>query len=153
MAELPAEQVAQFMIAFSHEHGDPISNLKLQKLLYYAQAWFLALKDRPLFDERIEAWAHGPVVPPVYGQFKKWTWQPIDNDARVPELAAPIREHLEEVMDVYGDMSANQLEKLTHSEDPWRIARGNLPADAASNAVIPLDAMKTFYRARANGGN
>ena len=62
MAEVSARQVAQFMISFSHEHGDPISNLKLQKLLYYAQAWFLALQDKPLFDERIEAWAHGPVA-------------------------------------------------------------------------------------------
>ena len=54
-----ANQVAQNIIGFSHEHGDPISNLKLQKLLYYAQAWYLALYDVPLFDDPIEAWVHG----------------------------------------------------------------------------------------------
>lgn len=67
MAELAAKRVADYIIAFAHEHGDPVSNLKLQKLLYYAQAWHLALHDNPLFDERIEASVHGPAVPPVYG--------------------------------------------------------------------------------------
>lgn len=89
MAENTARQVADYVIAFLAEHGDPTTNLKLQKLLYYSQAWYLALYDLPLFDDRIEAWVHGPVVPPVYGAFKGKEWQPIVPMAmpKLPEKA------------------------------------------------------------------
>ena len=143
-----AHTVADFVIAFSHEHGDPVSNLKLQKLLYYTQAWFLALYDRPLFDERIEAWVHGPAVPPVYGNFKEWTWQPITREVNYPDLPnEQIASHLSEVMDVYGELTAYQPEKLTHSEDPWKNARKGLPPDALSHEIISHDDMKRYYRA------
>jgi uncharacterized phage-associated protein len=102
-------EVADYLIAFSHEHGDPVSNLKLQKLLYYAQAWQLALYDEPLFNDRIEAWVHGPVVPSVYRQYKEWAWMPIQHDPQPPALDSGVQAHLDEVMDVYGSMSAYQL--------------------------------------------
>jgi uncharacterized phage-associated protein len=148
MAGTTARLVADFVISFAQEHGDPVSNLKLQKLLYYAQAWHLAIFDRPLFDERIEAWVHGPAVPPVYGDFKQWTWQPIGIEIAAPDLGHEISDHLNEIMDVYGELSAYQLEKLTHSEDPWRNARGGIPPDGPSNAIIPHEEMKQYYRAR-----
>lgn len=151
MAETSARSVADFFIRFAHDHGDQISNLKLQKLLYYAQAWFLALHRRPLFDERIEAWVHGPVVPPVYGEFKVWGWQPIGINPDPPILNTDVRFHLEEVADVYAPLSAFELEKLTHSEAPWIDARGPVPEDEASNAVISLASMERFYRARIDG--
>jgi len=148
-------RAAEFLIAFSHECGDPLSNLKLQKLLYYSQAWFLALYDKPLFDERIEAWVHGPAVPPVYGEFKKWTWQPIECEIDLPALEKAlekhVQDHLTEVMDVYGVMSAYQLEKLTHSEDPWKKARNGIPLDEPSTAIITHEDMKQYYRSRLNG--
>jgi uncharacterized phage-associated protein len=153
MAETTAREVADYMIAFSHDHGDPVSNLKLQKLLYYAQAWFLALHDKPLFGERLEAWVHGPVVPPVYGDFKAYSWQPIQVST-TPEVGDLLRAHLDEVMDVYGGMSAYDLEKLTHSEEPWLKARRGIEMDQPSNAVISHDDMRTFYhRISTDGGN
>jgi uncharacterized phage-associated protein len=148
MAMATAREIADFLIHFSHEYGDPISNLKLQKLLYYAQAWYLALNDHPLFDERIEAWVHGPTVPPVYGVFKQWGWQPIGVEVVRPEFREEIVQHLNDVMDAYGGLSAYQLEKLTHSEDPWKNARRGLPPDEPSNAVIPHEDMRRYYRAR-----
>lgn len=150
MAEITAGRAADFIIAFSREHGDSVSNLKLQKLLYYSQAWFLAIYDKPLFDERLEAWVHGPAVPPIYGEFKKWSWQPIDCEVSFPELDKPVQEHLEEIMDVYGGMSAYELERLTHSEDPWKNARGGISPDESSNAVISINDMKGYYRSRLN---
>ena len=66
MAISNAQDVANFFIGRFQEAQDPVTNLKLQKLLYYAQGWYLAFFDEPLFDERIEAWLHGPVVPPIY---------------------------------------------------------------------------------------
>ena len=152
MADTTAHRVAEFIIAFSHEHGDPVSNLKLQKLLYYAQAWYLALSDKPLFDERIEAWVHGPAVPPVYGEFKEWSWKSIDLEVGAPAFDdLQIVEHLNEVMDVYGGLSAFQLEKMTHEEDPWKNARAGLAPDVSSSAIISHEAMKRYYSARLNG--
>ena len=145
---MTALETARYIIRFSHEHGDPVSNLKLQKLLYYAQAWHLALYDEPLFGERLEAWVHGPVVPPVYGTFKQWTWQPISVEVTLPDVSDPDREHLDEVMDVYGGLTAMYLEKLTHQEDPWRKARAGLSDDAPSNAVISHKDMQEYYKAR-----
>jgi uncharacterized phage-associated protein len=145
---ISAKRVADYLIKFSHDHGDPISNLKLQKLLYYAQAWHLALFDQPLFGERIEAWVHGPAVPPVYGDFKKFHWETIPTPADAKVDGEQTLEHLNEVMQVYGGFTAYQLEQLTHSEEPWINARAGLAPDVASNAVISHESMRDYYRAR-----
>ena|SRR5438874_12846315 len=152
MAETTARRVADYIVSFLSEHGDPVTNLKLQKLLYYGQAWHLALHDTPLFDERIEAWTHGPVVPPVYGDFKEWAWNPIppQNEQHLPERAEAL---VKEVLDVYGSFGAYQLERLTHEEDPWKNARRGLAPDEPSNNIISQDDMKAYYRARLNARN
>ena len=98
VAETSAHQVANRIICFLTEHGDLVSNLKLQKLLYYCQAWYLALYDGPLFDERIEAWTHGPCVPPVYGEFKVWQWNPIPPPSGSPALPLTVEQHMQEVL-------------------------------------------------------
>lgn len=77
----------------------------------------MPLYEEPLFDERIEA-CNGPVVPPVYGTFKEWAWKPIVSDPPRPELSDSAAEHLNEIMEAYGGMSAYDLERLTHSESP-----------------------------------
>ncbi len=149
-----ASDVADYILVCSQEHGDPPSNLKLQKLLYYSQAWYLALYDRPLFPERIEAWVHGPAVPPVYGRFKQWAWKPIDfQPATPPPLSTHVKDHVDEVLGVYGWMNGFELEQLTHKEYPWLNARGELAPDESSNAVISHEDMKTFYRNRSNEQN
>jgi len=148
MADSSARQVADYIISFLAEHGDPVSNLKLQKLLYYAQGWYLAVYDVPLFDERIEAWVHGPAVPPVYGDFKAWAWQPIPKPEG--ELHLPDRPEflVNEVIEVYGGMGAYDLERLTHQEDPWLKARAGIPMDEPSHSIISHESMKEFFRSR-----
>ena len=155
MAITTAKRVADYIVAFSHEHGDPVSNLKLQKLVYYAQAWYLALYGEVLFDERIEAWVHGPVVAPLYGSYKGWAWQPIDENIELSsiDLPASVKAHLDEVMDIYGGLTAYDLEKLTHSETPCQKARGDIPPDEPSNAIIAWNDMKVFYERAANAQN
>lgn len=150
MAETTAQKVADYIIRFSHEHGDPITNLKLQKLVYYAQAWHLALYDRPLFDDRLEAWVHGPVQPTLYHKYKAYSWNPISEDPGEVELPTSITTHLDEIIAVYGGMSAYDLERLSHQEAPWLKARGNLPKDEPSEAVISIEEMRQFYKAMAN---
>ena len=120
--------------------------MKLQKLLYYSQAWHLAIFGAPLFEEPIEAWVHGPVVVSEYRRFKEWAWQPILENPHLPTLEEQVQQHLNEIMDVYGGMTAYQLEQLTHAEAPWLKARNGIPEDEPSNAVIDLEDMKRFYR-------
>ncbi len=146
MADITARQAADYLIAFSREVGDPLTNLKLQKLLFYAQGWFLGLHDRPLFDERIEAWPHGPVVPPIYGAFKKWGWSPIGDDVVVPEFSKEVKTHLDELMSVFGGFNAYTLEQMTHNEQPWIEARGSLLPDEPSTSVISQESMRTHFK-------
>lgn len=146
-----ASKISDFFIATLHDCGDPLSNLKLQKLLYYAQAWHLAIFDKPLFQEQIEAWVHGPVVVSEYRRFKDWAWQPIMDNPKLPSPDKPTKAHLEEVLGVYGGKNAYELEQLTHAESPWKNARKGIPADEPSNKVISHAEMKKFYRSLMNG--
>ncbi len=146
MAPTTANQVADYILCRVHEWEDLITNLKLQKLVYYAQAWFLALYDQPLFDDRLEAWVHGPVQPALYQRFKKYSWGPITEEVPCPDYTEDIKSHLEEILDIYGDLTAHHLERLVHQEDPWRKARGGLPPDAFCTDPLRHEDMKIFYR-------
>lgn len=146
MAPATVNQVADYLLSYSREFGDVLTNLKLQKLVYYAQAWFLALYDDPLFDAPFEAWPHGPVQPDLYHRFKEYRWKPILEEIRPPKFPPEIEDHLNEIIDTYGDMTAHHLERLVHQEDPWIKARGGLPPDAHCSTVISHDDMKDFYR-------
>ena len=139
------QAVADCLIRESHEVGDPITNLKLQKLVYYAQAWYAALNGEPLFAERIEAWVHGPVCPAVYHRFSGYRWNPIAADVAMPMLPSAVCDHLREVMAVYGSMTAVELERLTHQEDPWLLTRGDLASDVPSDREIPVGLMAEYY--------
>ena len=78
--------VTNYFIWFFQKHGDLITNLKLQKLLYFAQGWFLALYDTPLFKEEIQAWIHGPVVATVYHSYKGFGYGPITAAMEEPKF-------------------------------------------------------------------
>ncbi len=150
--EIRADSVADYLITQMREHGDPITNKKLQKLLYYSQAWFLALYDNALFPNPIEAWTHGPVVREVWERFRDNEWRPIMNEIEPPKLSQEVTEHLDELLTVYGTLEAYELELLTHQEEPWQHARGGLPADAPCNNTIEHKHMRDFYQdmAKAN---
>lgn len=123
------------------EDTDEISNLKLQKLLYYAQSAFLAIKEEKLFNEDIEAWRHGPVVPKVYEEYRKYGSSGIteyDLDiVRKIEKDEETRDILANVYELFGEYSAWGLRNLTHSEEPWKTT--------IQNQVISCSKMaKTF---------
>lgn len=138
--------IADYFIWLANETGSFISNLKLQKLVYYAQAWHLALRDRPLFDDDFQAWVHGPVIPLLYQQYKSFGWQPILKEIE-PHLPQDVLEFLEEVAQEYFSCDAYALERMTHAEEPWKLAREDLPPDAPSDSVIRKEWMKEYYRA------
>lgn len=139
--------IADYFIWLANDTGSFISNLKLQKLVYYAQAWHLALHHQPLFDEDFEAWIHGPVIPALYQEHKSFGWQPILKEAS-PKLPTNIVEFLDEVAKVYFSCDGYELEEMTHIEKPWNLARGNLAMDAPSNGIIKKEWMEEYYGAR-----
>lgn len=142
---ISANQVADFFLAFAKEHGDYISQLKLQKMVYYADAWFLVNNGSPLVSEEFEAWVHGPVVRTLYHRFKEYRWNPILEDVAFPDLDELQAEHLAEIYDEFGKYSGYELEQMTHDEQPWIEARGNCEPDEACENLINKDTMLKFY--------
>lgn len=128
------------------EHLGPMSAMKLQKLVYYSQAWSLVWDDRPLFNDPIQAWANGPVSPRLYavhrGQFEV-TDQAMPGDSS--HLDAAGRETVDSVLKFYGDKSAQWLSDLTHNERPWSEARGGLAPGDRGAREITRASMAEYY--------
>jgi uncharacterized phage-associated protein len=123
----------------------PVSAMKLQKLVYYCQAWSLVWDERPLFGERIEAWASGPVVPDLFA-CHKGQFIVSDIPAGDPErLDQDAKDTIDAVIQFYGNRTPQWLSDLTHREEPWKNARQEIPEGARSNAVITLDSMAEYY--------
>ena len=144
-------KIADYLIWYAHKHGDTITNLKLQKLVYYAQAWHLAINNTALFNEELQAWVHGPVQYELWRKIKNSCvhgWDPISCELDEPILPEGIKEHLKEVYEVYGGFSAFELERLTHQEAPWNIARGGCSLDDHCSNIISIEDMKQFYGER-----
>lgn len=137
---MKANDIAKYFVSLVDEDtGDSISNLKLQKLLYYAQGANLAVYDAPLFPEAIKAWAHGPVVPQVYHDYKRYGAGPIPVEGiDIEQYPLKIREILDEVNSVYGQFTAAKLSAMTHQEPPWR--------DTPQNETITHEKMKEFFK-------
>lgn len=136
-----------FLNQADRDSGEAITHLKLQKLVYYAEAWFLANFDRTLIDENLQAWAHGPVSPTLYSKYRDKGW-----DALPPErpraLPDDLTGFLAEIYEQYGQFGAKRLEALTHKELPWKTARGDLPPEAKCTTPIDRLLMRNFYGAK-----
>ncbi|MDR1217383.1 MAG: DUF4065 domain-containing protein [Oscillospiraceae bacterium] len=123
---------------------------KLQKLVYYCQAWSAAWEDRGIFDSRIEAWANGPVCPELFKQHQG-TYR-TSPDAFYPRykfapdsLSPDDVDTIEAVIKSYGDKPGYWLRALTHMEDPWRKARGDIPEMEPCTNEITLESMAEYY--------
>jgi uncharacterized phage-associated protein len=123
------------------------SAMKLQKLVYYCQAWHLVWESRPLFTERIEAWANGPVVRDLYREHRRRfeVTAGIFPDGNPARLTKAERETIDAVLKGYGNLKSFELSDMTHRERPWRDARGDLPAGAQCSNVITHAAMAEYY--------
>lgn len=145
---VPAKSVARWFVnQVDRDAGELITQLKLQKLVYYADAWFLVHFDRPLIPENFEAWAHGPVVRPLYSKYSKHGWDALPQESN-PNLPDGVEEYLAAVFSEYGQYGAKKLEKMTHEETPWIEARGNLSLEANCKTKISKLTMRHFYAAR-----
>lgn len=125
--------------------GD-MSAWKLQKLCYYAQAWHYTWTEHRLIKEEFEAWRNGPVCPELFAAHKgKFLLSPDDLQGQPDNLNDDEKDSVNVVLKDYGNMEPYDISELTHSEDPWRIARGNLPPDAPCKQVISLESMGLYY--------
>jgi uncharacterized phage-associated protein len=142
----PQDLIADYLLCECRERGELLTNLKLQKLLFYAQAWHLALKDSELFSEDFQAWVHGPVLLSQYHRFKEYKWHSIAAEISKPELDPDLTGFLDEIVDIFGSETAVALEIMTHKEPPWREARGDLPPHEPCNSYISKQTMTEYYR-------
>jgi len=136
--------VANYILEVSREDSEDgeyelISHMKLQKLIYFCQGYFLAFYGKPLFPDPIEAWQHGPVCPKLYHILKGYGSSPIT--ASIDPEKIMLNETEKHLIDMvyanYGQYSASRLRKITHEEGPWKNTLGN--------SVIPQDAMLNHF--------
>ncbi len=126
----------------------PMTHKKLQKLCYYAKAWYLAIYDTNIVSESFEAWVHGAVQPDLYRKYRIYGFSNIPQETDKSNIPEEFLSFAQEVYDAYGHLTGDELEKLNHSEEPWQIAReGRNPWESCEN-VISEDSMKQYYRKR-----
>lgn len=138
-----AFDVAQHIL---NQYGS-MSAMKLQKLVFYSQAWSLVWDDKPLFANRIEAWANGPVVRDLYDMHRGFFHVDKSTFAKmaVVELSEEQVETIDTVLRAYGNKSPQWLSDQTHAEDPWKLAREGLADGERGEREITLASMAEFY--------
>jgi len=142
--------IADYLLSKGHKaNGEGITNIDIQKIIYLAQGWHLALRGEPLFQEPIRAWIYGPAVEEIYRRLEQYGDLPIppsEAPANAGEgLSEGVRHLLDQVWAKYSRMSALQLINLTHQPGPWKTARGNLPATAKATTPLSLEEMRAFF--------
>lgn len=141
MEETSVFDVAAFIL----QKAGKMDTMKLQKLCYYSQAWHLAWEGEALFSEDFEAWANGPVCPPLFKEHKgRFELERLD--CGDPEnLSQNARDSVEAVLKHYGSWSGLQLGQKTHEERPWLEARGATPPGGRCKTVIEKTEMQDYY--------
>lgn len=144
---LTAKQIAEYFLAQSESLEDGLSNLKVQKLCYYAQGFYLAAYDSPLFREKVMAWQHGPVVVELYHDYKIYGANNIPFDSGRFDLSVydeDMRGLLDQIYEVYGQFSAWKLRNMAHEESPWINAWDGITGPKE----ITHKAMRNFFLTR-----
>ncbi|MBB6128338.1 Panacea domain-containing protein [Mucilaginibacter lappiensis] len=149
-------QVCDYIIFRLKVEGEgQLSHLKLQKLLYYVQAWSLAFGKGAFFDGKFQAWVHGPVNRTVYNRFKdsKYMYSSINTSDMfeqdiVNKLSVEAKKHIDSVLEVYAGYSDTELEGKTHSERPWIEARNDFEPFERCEVELDEEIMKVYYKAR-----
>lgn len=122
-----------------------ISAWKLQKLVYYSQAWSLVWDEEPLFDDPIEAWANGPVCPRLFNVHRGLFYVDRIPGGDSSNVGQKARDTIDAVLEYYGKSTSQELSDLSHTEPPWKDARGDLPPSVRGNTVITHAAMHEYY--------
>lgn len=153
MEKLTAIELSKYILA----KLGAMSHLKLQKLIYYVEAYHLAYFEESIIDEEFQAWVHGPVVREVWDNYKNLDSPLFDKISLSPDEGKEIVKMVErklsedqlslinDVFEALGSITTYDLERLTHEEEPWREARQGLPIDENSTNTISKETMRRFY--------
>jgi len=138
---LNAKHIAEYFLTYVDEDaGEGITNLKLQKLVYYAQGVYLAIYKKPLFNASIEAWIHGPIVASLYHIYEKYGNNPIPTPKQIDFsiYSQNVKEILDEVYNVFGQFSAWKLQHMVYEELPWK--------ETIYGNVISLEVLHKYFK-------
>lgn len=138
-------EVAEFFLT-----KQSMTNKKIQKLCYYAQAWYYALYNKKLFEEKIEAWVHGPVCPVLYREYADYGYKEIPKLNKKIDMQENEISLLNQIYDIYGKFDGDELEILTHRERPWIEARDGIDYRKPSNNEILPQNMGKYFREKYN---
>lgn len=130
-----ANEVAKWILTEAKRQNVSMTHMKLQKLLYYIQAYYIGITGKPLFNNIIQAWQHGPVIPDVYRVYSKYGGKSfeIDDDIVIPEEFLYL---VKTVVSDKGHLSVHILRNMTHKEKPWQVASNNHQDKTISNEMI-----------------
>lgn len=141
-----AENVAKYLIYLAsqafvgdNKEREGITNLKLQKMLYFAQAYYLSKIGKPFFSDDIEAWAYGPAVSDVYRKYKSRGSNPIICEEDKSSLSDEDKKILKKIWGTFGGYSASKLVDITHAHTPWK------EANKSTSKIISHKAIKEYY--------
>ena len=140
-----------FLRIVDRDSGSTITPLKLQKILYYAQGYYLAMYDKELFKEDFQAWAHGPANPKIYDMYKKYGYNSIDYPSGKPKkVSEETLKFLYDIWNTFGIYDGKYLEILTHQEEPWINARKKAKCHDGDSCteIITKESMKVFFKSK-----
>lgn len=135
-----ARSLAMLMLSY-----EDMSNKKLQKMCYYAYAWYKTIYNKSIADINFEAWVHGPVSRELYHQFKDYGWENIPKYYGFIDADEKVVNFCDKVVELYGTFSADELEEKTHHEEPWLRARHGITAYESSDVIIKDYDIIEFY--------
>ena len=139
------------VISYVFERLEEVTPLMLQKLLYFIQGVSYALNGKPMFSENCQAWVHGPVYPEVYEMFRDFKYNPIEDarfaifDGNKDELTEDERIVVDLVVNTFGEYGGKVLERITHSEKPWKNARKGYGENIPSNELLSMESIKSYF--------
>lgn len=138
--EINATRIGQYFLSKNQE----LTDIQIQKLVYYAYSWYMVLhKGKKMFDEQPEAWIHGPVFKTLFDSMKEY--EKFSDFSKIEEMGKANADFLDKIYNLYGKYSGNELEKMTHSELPWREARKGVASyEHSKNKIKDKDIMTCY---------
>ena len=142
------EDVALYILQLLLRDEEEVSAMKLQKICFYAQSWYIAKYNHPLFKHDFQAWKYGPVSPALYEYHAKKSTVSLNNTiipGNVQNIAESDKEFIKAVVSIYGRFTGLQLSELSHSQDPWKNARRGIPEGSPSNNEITIESIRDYF--------
>lgn len=147
-SDLKIEDVALYILQLLSQDESEVSAMKLQKICFYVQGWYIAKKGRPLFNHDFQAWRYGPVSPTLYKYHAKKatiSLNTTDIPGNIQNISDADKKFIKVIVSLYAEYTGLQLSELSHKQDPWIDARRGIPENSPSTNEITLDSMQDYF--------